>query len=106
MCDVVKQACCSQEGAVEVGCDSVRLSVPTHPTVRQEQTGAVLSAPPGTSNSALGPRNCAVEEKSTQTHTNLVLLVPNGEDKNGQVTLSNSELANLANICALNCLIS
>lgn len=38
MCDLMKRACYSQEGVVEFECDCVRLSVPTHPGVRQEQT--------------------------------------------------------------------
>lgn len=62
MCNHMKQACYSQEGVVEFGCDCVRLSVPTHPDsgVKLEQTGAVLSAPPGTSNStAASSKQCS-----------------------------------------------
>ncbi|KAK5863733.1 hypothetical protein PBY51_000742 [Eleginops maclovinus] len=65
----MKRACYSQEGVVEFGCDCVRLSVPTHPDsgVRLEQTGAVLSPPPGTGNSTL---SClihkVVDEKTTK----------------------------------------
>lgn len=51
MCNLLEPARSSQEEAAESGCDCVRMAVPTHPGRRQEQTGAVLSAPPGTSNS-------------------------------------------------------
>ena len=68
MCNHMKRACYSQEGVVEFGCDCVRLSVPTHPDsgVRLEQTGAVLSAPPGTGNSTL---SCLIQHSVAEGKT-------------------------------------
>lgn len=66
----MKQAFYSQEGVVEFGCDCVRLSVPTHPDsgVRLEQTGAVLSAPPGALSAVSSTQSSGLKNHPNSLH--------------------------------------